>query len=91
MAIFPLPSSNVQTTTVIPCAVTGKTVLVVPVMVPEQLSVAVGGVTETEHCACTSARTGTAGGVMSLMITFWFAVDMFPFPSSKVHVTTVVP
>ncbi|MNE03707.1 hypothetical protein D3C87_985810 [compost metagenome] len=68
--IFPLPSSKVQTTTVVPCAVIGKTVFAVPVMVPEQLSVAVGAVNEAEHSAATSGRIGRMGAILSKIITF---------------------
>ncbi len=38
----------------------------VPVMVPEQLSVVVGAVAAAEHSPVTLASTGTAGGVTSL-------------------------
>ena len=46
---LPLPSLNIQVTTVVPCAVTGKVVNVVAVIVPVQLSVAVGAVNVTAH------------------------------------------
>ena len=39
---LPLPSLKVQVTTVVPCAVIGKTVVVVPGTAPAQASVAVG-------------------------------------------------
>ena len=62
MELFPFPSSKFQVTTVVPCAVIGKVVVVVPVIVPSQLSVAVGAVIEaTEHSAVTSAREPASG------------------------------
>ncbi len=42
----------------------------VPVMVPEQLSVVVGAVAVAEHSPVTLANVGTAGGVTSLITTF---------------------
>ncbi|MNK78921.1 hypothetical protein D3C87_985730 [compost metagenome] len=90
--IFPFPSSNIHVTIVVPCAVIGKTVAVVPVIIPVQLSAVVGIAKEaTEHSAVTSASIGTIGAVISFIITFWSAVEMFPFPSSNVHVTAVIP
>ncbi len=44
--------------------------MVVPVIIPEQLSVVVGAVKVTEHSPVTSANTGTTGAVMSLIMTF---------------------
>ncbi len=45
--------------------------VVIPVIVPEQLSVVVGGVGVAEHSPpVKSARTGTTGGVTSSMIMF---------------------
>ncbi len=41
---LPAASVNVHVIIVVPCAVIGKVALVIPVIVPEQLSVAVGGV-----------------------------------------------
>ena len=56
-------------------AVIGKIVAVVPVMVPEQLSAAVGGVIlEIRHCAVSvgnEAKLAT-GAVASEMVTNWF-------------------
>ena len=92
--IFPLLSSNVQVTTVVPWAVIGSTVVVVPVIVPEQLSVAVGAVNvSTLHSAVMSSNTATSGAcaVTSSITTFWVWVLIFPRASSNVQVTTVVP
>ncbi|MNY40152.1 hypothetical protein D3C86_1748750 [compost metagenome] len=48
--VFPFPSLYVQVITVVPEAVIGKVALCVPVMVPAQLSVAVGAIKDvTEH------------------------------------------
>ena len=56
---------------------------VVLVIVPEQLSVAVGAVTVAEHCPVTVVKVGTlaTGAVVSFTITVWFWVEVFPFPS----------
>ena len=68
-----IPSLYVQTTVV--DAVIGKIVAVVPVMVPEQLSVAVGGVIlEIWHCAVSVGnedKLGT-GAVASAIVIIWF-------------------
>jgi len=47
---FPFASVKVQTIVKVPCVLYVNGLAVVPVMVPEQLSVAVGAVTVTEHC-----------------------------------------
>ncbi|MNK78925.1 hypothetical protein D3C87_985770 [compost metagenome] len=57
-------------TTVVPCAVIGKTVFVVPIIVLEQLSTVEGAVSVTSHSPFTSSNIGIIGGVLSLMITF---------------------
>ena len=57
-------------TTVVPCAVIGKAVVVVPMMVPTQLSVVVGAVGVAEHSAVMSESVGCVGGVTSSIITF---------------------
>jgi len=91
VVIFPFPSLNVHVTTVVPCVVIGKVVVVVPVTVPTQLSAVVGAVGVTEHSPVMLAKVGVTGAVTSSTMIFWLAVVMFPFPSLKVHVTTVVP
>ncbi|MNR57420.1 hypothetical protein D3C85_1781980 [compost metagenome] len=61
---------------------------------PEQLSVAVGAVIEaTEHCAVTVANDAASatGAVVSVIVTVWFWVDVFPTASVYVQVTVVVP
>src|SRR6056297_1933935 len=92
--VFPFPSSYVQVTTVVPCAMMGSSASCVPVICPVQLSVAVGAVkVETSHSAMISVSVAVfaTGAVSSERITFWVWVDVFPFPSSYVQVTTVVP
>ena len=69
VTVCPLPSLNDQVTTVVPCVVIGNTVVVVPVIVPAQLSVVVGAVGVAEHCPVTFASVGTTGGVVSSIIT----------------------
>ena len=68
-----IPSEYVQTTVV--DDVIGKTVVVVPVIVPLQLSVAVGAVMlATLHCAFTagSVAKSATGAVVSAIVTVWF-------------------
>src|ERR1051325_10717279 len=68
--------------------------VVVPVIVPEQLSLAVGGAEMVaEHSPVTSGRLATlgTGAVLSLTTIFWVCEEMLPFPSSNVQVTTEVP
>ncbi len=50
---------------VVPCAVIGKVVVVVPVIVPAQLSVVVGAVGVALHSSFISAKTGVTGSVVS--------------------------
>src|SRR6056297_1885268 len=92
--VFPFPSSYVQVTTVVPCAMIGSSASCVPVIWPAQLSVAVGAVkVATSHSAVMSVNvvTSATGAVTSSIITFCVWVIMLPFPSSYVQVTTVVP
>ncbi len=63
----------------------------VPLTVPAQLSVVVGAVAVAEHSPVTLVSTGTAGGVSSVMITFWLAVEILPLPSSKLQWIIWVP
>ncbi|MCY1250641.1 hypothetical protein D3C87_985750 [compost metagenome] len=69
----------------------GKTAAVVPVIGPAQLSTVVGAVNVTLQSPLTSAKTGADGAIASSISTFWFAVVIFPFPSSNLQVTIVVP
>ena len=92
--VFPFPSLYVQVTTVVPCVVIGSVALFVTVTTPPQLSVAVGAVKlATEHSAVTFAKVASVGtgAVTSSITTFCVCVDVFPFPSLYVQVTTVVP
>ena len=69
--MFPLASSNVQVTTVVPCVVIGNVTMVVPVIVPAQLSVAVGAVSvSTIHSAFISESIvmSATGGVISISV-----------------------
>ena len=69
-----------------PWVVNGNTVEVVPVTIPEQLSVVVGAIGVPEHSpTVTSANTGVTGAVISSTITFCVDVVVLPFPSSNVH------
>ena len=44
-----------------------------------------GAVAVAVHSPVTLASTGTTGGVASVMITLWLAVEMLPLPSSKLQ------
>ena len=63
--LFPFPSLNVQLTVNVPCVEYVNGSVVVPVIVPAQLSAVVGAVTVAEHCPVTVAKVGVAGGVTS--------------------------
>lgn len=82
--IFPAASEKVHVTVVFD--VIGNTVLVVPVIEPEQLSDAVGAVMvvtgeQTEVITGSDDKVGT-GAVMSLTLTCCVWVVVLPFPSS---------
>ena len=57
---------------------------VVPVIVPEQLSVVVGAVAVTEHSPFKPVRTGVTGGVTSFTTTLKAQVAIFPLVSATV-------
>ena len=62
MDVLPLPSSKVQVTTEVPCVVRVNASVVVPVIVPEQLSVAVGALPiVAEHSPVASAKEAASG------------------------------
>ena len=88
---LPLPSLNVQVTTVVPNLVMGKGVVVVPVTMPAQLSVVVGvgGVMEVASHALSVmfGRVGFTGGIVSFTITVWVAVLELPLESVNVQCT----
>ena len=54
MILLPLPSSKVQLMTKVPCVLYVSGSVVVPVKIPEQLSVVVGAVAVAEHSPVTS-------------------------------------
>src|SRR5678816_995297 len=92
--VFPLPSLNVQVTTDVPCVVRVNESVVVPVIVPAQLSAAVGAeaiVAEHWPVALGSVATFGTGAVMSSTTMFCVCVEVFPLPSLNVQVTTDVP
>jgi hypothetical protein len=66
----PFPSLKFQVTTVVPGAVIGKVVVVVPVIVPAHASVVVGASGVTSHCPVKSAKAGVNGATVSSIITF---------------------
>src|SRR5207245_4535768 len=89
---LPWPSSKLHVTSEVPCVVRVSGLLVVPVMVPLQLSVVVGAaVIVAEHSPVTSASVGTTGAIVSLTTIRCVAVLTLPWPSSKLQVTTEVP
>ena len=92
--LLPWPSEYVHVTTVVPCAVMGKTVVVVPVTSPTQLSVAVGAVNVvTEHSAVTSGNIATSGTGLSssTTVTVIDDVDVFRAASVAVYIMVVTP
>ena len=62
-----------------------------PVMVPAQLSCAVGAVTVTEHSPVALAKVGETGDVTSSTITVCCVVLLLPLPSLKVQVMLYDP
>ena len=94
MLVLPLPSSKVQVTVEVPCVVRVNESEVVPVMVPKQLSVAVGAeAIVAEHWPVASAKLAAlaTGAMVSSTTIFWVWVLVLPLPSSKVQVTVEVP
>jgi len=91
--VLPLPSLNIQVTTVVPGAVIGNIVVVVPVTIPAQLSVAVGAVkvAGVKHALTTVPSIGGTGAIVSFTITFWVAVLLLPLPSSNVQTIVLAP
>src|SRR6185503_20262123 len=92
--MLPLPSLKVQVTIWSPCVLRLVASVVVPVIEPEQLSVAVGALLmEAEHCPVASAKeTASATGVVvSCTLIHWVCVEMLPLPSLKVQVTIWSP
>ena len=82
---LPLPSAKVQVTMVIPWAVIGNVVVVVPVIVPAQASVVVGATGVPEHSPrLTLAKVGVTGGVTSFSVMVKVVVSVFPLPSLAV-------
>ncbi len=82
VVVLPLPSLKVQVTTVVPWAVIGKLVVVVPVMLPTQASVAVGAVGVPAFARhIRQAGHIRHGAVTSSSTTFWVGVALLPLPS----------
>src|SRR5947199_3733953 len=83
--ILPWPSSKCHVTVELPWVLRGREVVVVQVLVPEQLSVAVGGaVMVAEHCPVTSGNDATlgTGAIVSVTTIFWVCIEILPWPSS---------
>ena len=74
-----------------PCAVYVKGSEVVPLIVPEQLSVVVGTVAVASHLPVTSAKIGVLGAILSSTVTIAVADDTFPSFSVTVKVTVFEP
>src|SRR5439155_735113 len=92
--ILPWPSSKCHVTVELPWVLCVRESVVVPVIVPEQLSVEVGGaVMVTEHCPVTSGNDATlgTGAIVSVTTIFWVCIEILPWPSSKCHVTVELP
>ena len=92
--VFPTASVNFQVTVDVPCVLLVNEFEVVPTIVPEQLSVAVGtAVIVAEHCPVADAKLAAlaTGAVVSVTTINWVWVLVFPLPSLNVHVTVDVP
>jgi hypothetical protein len=83
--ILPLPSLNVQVITVVPCAVIGNMVVVVPITAPTQLSCAIGAVGDAEHSPVIVGKDGGTGAVTSSIITVCLAIARLPWPSLNIQ------
>ena len=91
--VFPFPSLYVQVTVVVPWVMIGKVALCVPVIVPAQLSVAVGAVNvDTEHSDVTFNKfmTFAIGAVLSPIVRFNVTILSHPFAAPSVIVCTAV-
>ena len=94
MLKLPTASVKVQVTVDVPCVLLVNASVVVPVIVPLQLSVAVGAdVIVAEHCpvAATKLATLATGATVSVTTINWVCVLVFPTASLKVQVTVDVP
>src|SRR5438093_11803823 len=83
---LPLPSLKCQVTTEVPCVVRVSESLVVPVIVPPQLSAAVGAeaiVAEHSPVASASEAASGTGAVWSATTMFCVCVDSLPLPSLR--------
>jgi len=83
--MFPLPSLKLQVIVYVPWLLYVRGEVVVPVIIPAQLSVVVGALTVALHCPVTVVSVGTAGGLVSSTITVCVAVVILPLPSLKLQ------
>ena len=88
---FPLPSLKVHVIVVDPPSTKVSVSDVVPVIVPAQLSVVDGTESVPSQSTVTADSVGVTGAVISSTTMLCVCVDVFPLPSSKVHVMVVVP
>src|SRR6266498_4246271 len=91
--MFPCPSSYLQVTIEVPWVVRVSESLVVPVMVPLQLSLAVGGVLiVAEHCPVTSGKLATlaTGAIVSLTVIVCVHLSELPLESVALYVRVIV-
>ena len=65
--------------------------VVVPVILPAQLSLAIGAVTDALHSPVTVTSVGATGAVTSSTTTVCVVVDVLPLPSLKLQLTVYVP
>ena len=65
--------------------------VVVPVILPAQLSLVIGAVTDAEHSPVTVTSVGATGAVTSSTTTVCFVVHVLPLPSLKLQLTVYVP
>jgi len=91
VTLLPFASVNVHGMVYVPWFKYVNGLAVVPVIVPEQLSCIVGGVTVTEQEPLTVGREVTTGAELSATVTVNEQLEVFPDASVAVYVTVVVP
>src|SRR5436309_2064951 len=91
---LPTASTKCQVTVEVPCVLRVSESVVVPVMVPEQLSVAVGAAAMVAvhwPVALGNVATFGTGAIVSVTTMFCVWLELLPWPSLNVQVTTDVP
>jgi hypothetical protein len=89
--LFAFASVNVQVIVCVPCVEYVNGFVVVPFIVPEQLSCVVGAVAVAEQTPVIEGKTGTFGATLSVTVTVKLHVLVLLEASVAVYVTVVVP